>query len=106
MQKLLNVFDKHSDNVHFKMFKNGILGITRQHVFKKTILFSTSYMHFIQGMAYIHNSKLNTHGGLKSSNCLVDNRWMLKVTDYGLSRFSEQSQIERDVDHEHQKYKG
>lgn len=57
-------------------------------------------------MAYIHNSKLNTHGSLKSSNCLVDNRWMLKVTDYGLCRFSDHAGTEDDDDdEEHQQYK-
>jgi len=40
-----------------------------------------------QGMSYIHNSSLGSHGRLKSSNCLVDNRWVLKVTDYGIGRF-------------------
>jgi len=40
-----------------------------------------------QGMIYIHNSKLSFHGRLKSSNSLVDNRWMLKITDYGVARF-------------------
>lgn len=38
-------------------------------------------------MLFIHQSKLGSHGRLKSSNCLVDNRWMLKVTDYGIIRF-------------------
>ncbi|WAR02467.1 ANPRA-like protein [Mya arenaria] len=39
------------------------------------------------GMLYIHNSKLGCHGRLKSTNCLVDNRWMLKVTDYGIEKY-------------------
>lgn len=38
-------------------------------------------------MVYIHNSKLSFHGRLKSSTCVVDNRWMLKITDFGLGRF-------------------
>ncbi|KAL3858495.1 hypothetical protein ACJMK2_013083 [Sinanodonta woodiana] len=41
-------------------------------------------MDLVNGMAYIHSSKLVSHGRLKSTNCLVDNRWMLKITDYGL----------------------
>lgn len=39
---------------------------------------------FYQGMTYIHDSALRSHGNLKSSNCLVDSRWVVKVTDFGL----------------------
>ncbi|XP_053376167.1 atrial natriuretic peptide receptor 1-like [Mercenaria mercenaria] len=61
-------------------------------------------MDLVQGMIYIHNSKLSVHGRLKSSNCLVDNRWMLKITDFGLDRFLDHN--EQDSTEDHQKYKG
>ena len=32
-----------------------------------------------KGMEYIHKSHLVSHGNLKSSNCLVDGRWMIRV---------------------------
>lgn len=35
-------------------------------------------------MSYIHNSELVSHGHLSSSNCVVDSRFVLKVTDFGL----------------------
>ena len=38
----------------------------------------------LQGMLYLHNSALLVHGNLKSSNCVVTSRWVLKVTDIGL----------------------
>ncbi|XP_025086185.1 atrial natriuretic peptide receptor 1-like [Pomacea canaliculata] len=38
----------------------------------------------IKGMRYIHNSGLQYHGHLTSSNCVVDGRFNLKVTDFGL----------------------
>jgi len=38
-------------------------------------------------MIYLHDSPINCHGHLKSSNCVVDSRWVLKITDYGLREF-------------------
>lgn len=61
------------------------------------------FCHYFQGMIYIHNSKIAVHGRLKSSNCVVDNRWMLKITDYGLDRFLDQDD-ENDSE-DHHKYK-
>ncbi|KAM6187848.1 atrial natriuretic peptide receptor 2 [Sarcoramphus papa] len=41
----------------------------------------------IKGMAFLHNSIIGHHGSLKSSNCVVDSRFVLKITDYGLASF-------------------
>lgn len=38
-------------------------------------------------MNYLHNSYIGSHGNLKSSNCVVDSRFVLKITDYGLASF-------------------
>ncbi|KAL5107808.1 Retinal guanylyl cyclase 2 [Taenia crassiceps] len=40
----------------------------------------------IQGMAHLHKSDLAIHGCLTSETCVIDNRWVLKVTDYGLQK--------------------
>uniref|UniRef100_A0A8C7M8T7 Guanylate cyclase n=1 Tax=Oncorhynchus kisutch TaxID=8019 RepID=A0A8C7M8T7_ONCKI len=45
----------------------------------------------VKGMAFLHNSVIVSHGNLKSSNCVVDNRFVLKITDYGLSSFRTES---------------
>ena len=42
---------------------------------------------YTQGMVYLHKTILGSHGNLKSSNCLVDSRWTLKVSSYGLHAF-------------------
>ncbi|RXM30225.1 Atrial natriuretic peptide receptor 2 [Acipenser ruthenus] len=41
----------------------------------------------VKGMAFLHNSYIGSHGSLKSSNCVVDSRFVLKITDYGLASF-------------------
>ncbi|CAH0719630.1 unnamed protein product, partial [Brenthis ino] len=38
----------------------------------------------LRGLTYLHDSALISHGNLTSSNCLVDRRWVLQISDYGL----------------------
>lgn len=45
----------------------------------------------VQGMAFLHNSVIVSHGNLKSSNCVVDSRFVLKITDYGLESLQSSS---------------
>lgn len=51
----------------------------------------------LQGMLFLHNSVIFSHGKLKSSNCVVDNRFVLKITDYGLSSFRSESDSGKDA---------
>ncbi|OQV25888.1 Speract receptor [Hypsibius exemplaris] len=47
----------------------------------------------IKGMIFIHASQnLGSHGNLKTSNCLVDSRFVLKITDYGLHEFKKKTE--------------
>uniref|UniRef100_A0A670JR34 Guanylate cyclase n=1 Tax=Podarcis muralis TaxID=64176 RepID=A0A670JR34_PODMU len=48
----------------------------------------------VKGMAFLHNSIIGYHGSLKSSNCVVDSRFVLKITDYGLASFRQSSESE------------
>ncbi|XP_048848377.1 guanylyl cyclase C-like [Brienomyrus brachyistius] len=46
--------------------------------------FKTSVMYDIaKGMSYLHSSSISVHGRLKSTNCVVDNRMVVKITDFG-----------------------
>lgn len=39
----------------------------------------------VNGLQYIHRSDIHYHGHFNSSNCLVDERWVCKIADYGLT---------------------
>nr|XP_057909724.1 atrial natriuretic peptide receptor 1 isoform X2 [Doryrhamphus excisus] len=50
----------------------------------------------VKGMVFLHNSVILSHGKLKSSNCVVDNRFVLKITDYGLCSLQAESPSGKD----------
>ncbi|XP_043942824.1 heat-stable enterotoxin receptor-like [Protopterus annectens] len=46
--------------------------------------FKISVMYdIVKGMSYLHSNKGEVHGRLKSTNCVVDSRMVVKITDYG-----------------------
>ncbi|XP_053981020.1 uncharacterized protein LOC128877602 isoform X2 [Hylaeus volcanicus] len=47
----------------------------------------------VRGMRYLHGTPARVHGYLTSRNCVIDARWVLKVTDYGLPAFYEAQNI-------------
>ena len=55
-------------------------------------------------MAFLHNSELVSHGNLKSPNCLIDGRWVLKVSNFGLQMLKPTKAT--DTRGEYEKYKG
>lgn len=53
----------------------------------------------------LHNSPVQVHGRLKSSNCLIDSRWVCKIGDWGLSELRSPSDRLQPQE-EHEKYNG
>ena len=43
-----------------------------------------SYISSTQGLKFLHDSSIGFHGCLSASKCLIDSRWLLKITDFGL----------------------
>ncbi|KAK2911884.1 hypothetical protein Q8A67_004017 [Cirrhinus molitorella] len=76
----------------------GIFGIVTEHCTRGSLedllnneemrldwMFKSSLLlDLIRGMKYLHNRGI-IHGRLKSRNCVVDGRFVLKVTDYGFN---------------------
>src|SRR6266487_4286574 len=50
----------------------------------------------VEGMNFLHNSMLDYHGRLKSTNCVIDGRFMVKITDYGLRALHKQVRTDED----------
>lgn len=47
-------------------------------------------------MAYLHNSDVSVHGKLRSCNCLIDGRFVLKISDFGLRTLTMPSEFVKD----------
>ncbi|KAK9965522.1 hypothetical protein ABG768_004610 [Culter alburnus] len=83
------------DNEYFGVFEYGERGSLR-HVLNDKISypeetfmdwqFKISVMYDIaKGMSYLHASNIAVHGRLKSTNCVVDNRMVVKIADFGFN---------------------
>ncbi|KHJ99214.1 hypothetical protein OESDEN_00801 [Oesophagostomum dentatum] len=46
----------------------------------------------VNGISFIHHSFLKRHGYLTSKCCVVNDRWQVKVSDYGVDRFRAREQ--------------
>ncbi|XP_019626200.1 PREDICTED: atrial natriuretic peptide receptor 1-like [Branchiostoma belcheri] len=57
----------------------------------------------VKGMEYLHRCAVASHGSLRSNKCLIDNRWMVKITDFGMARFKA-NQAENPEVGEHEEY--
>lgn len=77
--------------------KGSLQDILENEQIKLDWMFRLSLMHdIVRGMQFLHSSDIRSHGNLKSSNCVVDSRFVLKITDFGLHQLR-QAAIEDDV---------
>lgn len=59
--------------------------------------FRMSLIHdIVKGMTYLHNSDVQVHGKLRSCNCLIDGRFVLKISDFGLRTLTTPSEFVKD----------
>ncbi|CAG5097745.1 Similar to Npr1: Atrial natriuretic peptide receptor 1 (Rattus norvegicus) [Cotesia congregata] len=56
--------------------------------------FRMSLIHdIVKGMDYLHASEVNAHGKLRSCNCLIDGRFVLKISDFGLKTLTTPAEL-------------
>ncbi|XP_028406591.1 receptor-type guanylate cyclase Gyc76C-like [Dendronephthya gigantea] len=55
----------------------------------------------VRGMTFLHASDIKVHGNLKSSNCVIDNRWVLKIANFGLKKLRGQKTKEMKGDYKY-----
>ncbi|XP_036372525.1 atrial natriuretic peptide receptor 1 [Megalops cyprinoides] len=80
-------FKHHTQGASVAQATPRLQDILRNDSIKLDCIFKYSLMlDIVKGMDYLHRSPLRSHGHLSSSNCVVDSRFVLKVTDFGLGQ--------------------
>ncbi|XP_070581797.1 atrial natriuretic peptide receptor 1-like [Ptychodera flava] len=74
--------------------KGSLEDILENEDIKLDWMFKISFISdLIEGIHFIQKSVFGSHGNLKSTNCVVDKKWVLKLTDFGCGKLrSKQSQ--------------
>ncbi|KAJ7990637.1 hypothetical protein DPEC_G00302460 [Dallia pectoralis] len=77
--------------------RGSLQDLLRNHDVKLDWMFKSSLLlDLIKGMKYLHLREF-PHGRLKSRNCVVDGRFVLKITDYGFNELLESQKASKSV---------
>lgn len=86
--------------------KGSLQDILENHEINLDWMFKLSLMHDLaKGMSFLHLTSIHSHGQLKSSNCVVDSRFVLKVADFGLYSLRKNPCEETDNKESHEYWK-
>ncbi|KAH7691351.1 guanylyl cyclase [Aphelenchoides avenae] len=47
-----------------------------------------------EGLCFLHASIIGWHGNMRSTNCLINDRWQVKLSEYGIKCFREHEKLE------------
>ncbi|XP_070178422.1 atrial natriuretic peptide receptor 2-like [Littorina saxatilis] len=73
--------------------KGSLQDVLENEQIKLDWMFRYSIMQdIVRGMTYLHSTEIRSHGALKSTNCVVDSRFVVKITDFGLHYFREKEE--------------
>ncbi|XP_052786457.1 atrial natriuretic peptide receptor 1-like isoform X2 [Mya arenaria] len=65
--------------------KGSLQDVLENEQIKLDWMFRYSLMQdIVRAMTYLQSTEVKSHGALKSTNCVVDSRFVLKLTDFGL----------------------
>ena len=52
---------------------------------------------YLQGLHYIHTSPIHSHGHMRSSDCLIDGRWVLKIGNVGQVSIKKKNVVKKEA---------